>query len=357
MADGDRRILKKAQEIILAKPEGRLTLQCLRLFHLFLYNATLAGRMGAGQGGIHKVSVSEMMEYTGVQSWERLDEAMSTLASASLVLDYVDEDGVRNTSRVHYLSYHMTHSKDGWVNFAFDPLLLEFVYDPKIYALMSMSDLHSFRTTAGQRLYELLSLRSGRQFAREWEVGIDEFREYLGIPAGEYMRFDNLRARVIDPAVDEVNELAPFRVSIEYRRGGRGGKVTSIKFVPSPKGLSALAGRDAALGLGGRRLGRAGAPESSAGGGDLFGYRPEALGGVTMEALEAARKLIGGDDPLPMVERWHESMRGRTVLRPDRSFLCWLEATLASTQGGELEGLDTEDVDALLEAWLDGDTP
>lgn len=356
--DKENRVLKKAQEIILAKPEGELTLNCRRMFNLLLYRAMKAGRTGAGQNGIHKVQVSEMMEYASGQSWDGLHRALVVLASATLVLDYVDEDGVRNTSRVHYLSYHMTHSKEGWVHFAFDPLLLEFIYDPKIYALMSMSDLESFRTKAGQRLYELLSLRSHRQFGREWEVGLDEFRDYMGIASGDYRRFDNFRERVIQPAVDEVNELAPFRVSVDYRRAGRGGNVVSLRFTPMLKGLSILAGRDASLAMGKRAGKRAGkAPKAlQEGSGDLFGYSDgEGAGGVTDEALEAARRLMGGEDPMPMVTNWLEGMRGRTVLRPDRSFLSWLEASMASKQGGELEGLEAEDVDALLESWLDGD--
>ena len=351
-------ILRKAQEIILARSDVEVSLRAKRLFNLLLYKAMSTGRARAEQGGMHRISVADMLEYVGgQQSWDRVDEALKTLAMSTLTLDYVDENGMRNTSAVHYLSYHMTHSDDGWVTFAFDPLLLRFVYDPKVYALMSLSDMRSFRTISGSMLYERLSLTVRRQFSTEWDVTVAEFRQYMCmcIPNGRYSRFDNLRARVIEPAVDEINELAPFRVDVEYRRGGRGGNVKSMVFRPVLKGASMLSGRDAALG---KVLGKVSGKALLVpldGRGDMLGYSDgERYGGLTDEALETASMLLDGGDPLAMASEWQRAMQGRTVLRPDKSFLSWLEARLGTRPGGVLADMDMEGVDNLIGAWIEG---
>ena len=343
-------ILRKAREIILARTEGEISLRQKRMFNLLLYRAMKAGCSQAGEGGIHRISVSEMMEYVGGQSLESLEEILRSLSSASLTMDYVDDDGVRHTSRVHYISYHMTHSEDGWVYFAFDALLMKFIYVPRVYALLSMSDMHSFKTVYGNELYEIMGLRVRKQFDREWEVGIDEFRQRMRIKETDYTRFDNLRARVIEPAVDEINEIAHFRLDVEYRRGGRGGKVMSMIFRPVLKGLSILDGRDAALGLSGRKA----SGKATDASGDLFGYSEgEITGGITEEALQAAGRLLQGGDPLPLIEEWKTAMAGRKIRRPDKSFLGWLEARVSTASGGQLEGMDMDSVDALFSSWIE----
>lgn len=350
---GSVRILRKAREIILAKSEGELSLHARRLFNLLLYRAMAAGKSRALADGIHRVAVKEMMEYVGGQSWEKLDEALNDLATASLTMDYVDGDGNRNTSKIHYLSYHMTHSSDGWVNYAFDPLLLRFVYDPQVFALMSLTDLRSFRTSSGARLYEVLALRVRRKVGVDWEVTIDEFREQMQVADDEYLRFDNLRVRVIEPAVDEINEIAPFRVDVKFLRSGRGGRVTGIVFMPRMKGLSVLAGRDAAA-ITARSSGRKGKAERQASD-DLFGLSEgERKGGLTDDALEAASRLMPGEDIIPMVDEWIGEMRNRTVLRPDKSFLSWLESRLAGRNGGLPDGMEQGDSDAFIRDWIEG---
>jgi hypothetical protein len=53
------------------------------------------------------------------------------------------------------------------------------------------------------------------------EYTLDEFRELLGVPPGRYKAFGELNKHVIKPAVDEVNALAPFSVSVGPKKQGK----------------------------------------------------------------------------------------------------------------------------------------
>ena len=66
-------------------------------------------------------------------------------------------------------------------------------------------------------LYEMVQLRSGFEKCIE-TVGIDRFRDLVGVPPGQYDRIDNLMSKVVTPAVMQVNGLSDMSVLIEGRR-------------------------------------------------------------------------------------------------------------------------------------------
>jgi hypothetical protein len=69
-------------------------------------------------------------------------------------------------------------------------------------------------------LYELLCLRA--KLERTYErFPIARFRELLGVPPGTYGRPDHFKAKVIEPAVLEVNGLSDIGVDIELVRRHR----------------------------------------------------------------------------------------------------------------------------------------
>jgi plasmid replication initiation protein len=70
------------------------------------------------------------------------------------------------------------------------------------------------------------------------EYTLDEFRELLGVPPGRYKAFGELNKHVIKPALDEVNALAPFSVTVSPRKQGK--KVVRVAVIWMPKDTDAL---------------------------------------------------------------------------------------------------------------------
>src|SRR3546814_7974725 len=107
---------------------------------------------------------------------------------------------------MHFLSYDLWRAEDGVLRFAFDPLLLQFLWEPKVFASLNLSRVRSFRSLYASKLYEAMSLYHKR-FSPVWSVSMDDLRQFFGV-AGSHERFDNFRKKVIERAITEVNEVA-----------------------------------------------------------------------------------------------------------------------------------------------------
>lgn len=93
------------------------------------------------------------------------------------------------------------------------------------YKLIEISELSS---THAIRLYELIVCWTG-QYQYSKTLDIDEFRYTMGL-SGKYRQFGQLRERVIDVAITEINESTNYKISIEYRKVGRTFVSMTLKF-------------------------------------------------------------------------------------------------------------------------------
>ena len=339
--------LNKAAQIILAREQGDLELIDRKTFNYLLNRAY--GQLQRGRDEINRVPVADVLDYLGHSSTDRLHESLSRLGSVNILIDYVDDTGVHHSSQARYLSYDVARAPDGWVEFAFDALLLRFLHNPKVFATLSLSAVRRFKSAYAARLYEIMALQLNKRFPY-WETTIDSFREVMAVGSG-YNRYDNLRRRVIAMAVDEVNEVAPFSVDVEDVRSGKGGRVVALRFSAMPKGPRTLRG-----------LTEASAPARRGGPGwrdpdtiDLLQGTTDAERdplGVSAETMRAAAEAVGDTGSLDAhLEEWRERMRGRRVPKPDQAFMTWLEIRLAKLAGAELKVLDDDTISALVEQW------
>lgn len=76
-------------------------------------------------------------------------------------------------------------------------------------------------------LYENISQRQDLDFKTHDDFTLDDFREKIGIKQGKYPAFGALNKCVLKPAVDEINALAPFNISLLPVRTGK--KVSHIR--------------------------------------------------------------------------------------------------------------------------------
>lgn len=93
------------------------------------------------------------------------------------------------------------------------------------YKLIEISELSS---THAIRLYELIVCWTG-QFQYSKILDLDEFRYTMGL-SGKYRQFGQLRERVIDVAIAEINESTNYKISIEYKKVGRTFVSMTLKF-------------------------------------------------------------------------------------------------------------------------------
>lgn len=103
----------------------------------------------------------------------------------------------------------------GLLTYSFDPRLIPLLRDSTIFAKLEMKVIHAFRTKYGLALYEATArrVRIKNKFYEDFDIA--SFRDLIGVEPGKLDTWSNLRMRAIEPALQEVNGLAPFGVKVE----------------------------------------------------------------------------------------------------------------------------------------------
>lgn len=157
-------------------------------------------------------------------------------------------DGAGGVARASWVAFAAR------VSAAFPRGLVELVIDREVVRVIRTSDRwaaivkeahFAMGSWHAQRLYELLRDQEGRgrRSERPWWLWLDEFRRLMGLAPGSYPGFDNLRRRVIEPAVAAINEHGRMTVRVIPHRRGRA--IGELEITWRPAAPSQGAGRRA----------------------------------------------------------------------------------------------------------------
>jgi plasmid replication initiation protein len=87
--------------------------------------------------------------------------------------------------------------------------------------------LMAFNSKYAVSLHENLAQYTNLSLKNFQDYSLEEFRDLMGVPPGRYKTFGELNKHVIKPAVEEVNALAPFGLSLLPIKQGK--RVVQIK--------------------------------------------------------------------------------------------------------------------------------
>jgi plasmid replication initiation protein len=87
-----------------------------------------------------------------------------------------------------------------------------------------LKEISSLRSSYSIRLYELI-----KQFEQTGNrtISLEKFRDFFQL-GEKYNEFKHLRARVIKPAINELNKKSPLTISVDLERRLR--KVIALQF-------------------------------------------------------------------------------------------------------------------------------
>ncbi len=128
------------------------------------------------------------------------------------------------------------------VTFAEDilPYLTELSVNFTKYRLHEVAELSSVHSI---RLYELIVMWTN-QYQYSKQLDLIEFREVMGVQ-NKYKQFGQLRERVIETAINEINERTNYRVSVSYKKVSRSYVGLTLNF--HKKVLDKIADKDGTL--------------------------------------------------------------------------------------------------------------
>jgi hypothetical protein len=138
----------------------------------------------------------------------------------------LDEKGQQEWGVSSLLSY--AKLKGGICEYAYSPALADKLHDPKVFALINLNIQRRFTSGHALALYE-----NCYRFVRTGSTGwwdMDLFRRLMGLDGSSYYEsYKHLNAKVIKPAVAEVNKTSNIEITPEVRKRGR--TVTDIRFL------------------------------------------------------------------------------------------------------------------------------
>lgn len=171
---------------------------------------------------------------------ERIADAVTRLKSIVLTIaDHRDNKlwKINLLNDVYFDSADLFEARS--MTYAFSPLLAETIYKhSEIYARIDERIGRQLTSKYSRALYKMVTLRAGLHKPFE-EMGLDYFRNLLGVPDDKLDRYVDLNRFAIQPAVAEVNAITEFNVRVEPMKAGR--KVASITLVWSKKAAPAAA--------------------------------------------------------------------------------------------------------------------
>lgn len=166
-------------------------------------------------------------------AYEALTDAVSTLFNRRLTIQTYDEKLKKEVPLTIRWLTGMNYLKDeGMVSLRFTSEIL-----PHITRLESnftsypLGEVSGLQSGYAVRLYELLT--KWRKIGKTPLIELDLFRAQLGIAEGEYNRVQNLKLRVLDIALEQINANTDLVASYEQQKAGR--VITGFTFDIKPK--------------------------------------------------------------------------------------------------------------------------
>lgn len=203
---------------------GKLTLLQRKLSNVLLLNAydTLISQP------THVIDARTLCAMIGYNSndMDTLKQSLRGLAETVAEWDMLDEKGQQEWGVSSLLSY--AKLKAGVCEYAYSPALAAKLNDPKVFALINLNIQRSFTSGHALALYE-----NTYRFVRTGSTGwwsLDLFRRLMGVADSSYYEvYKHLNAKIIKPAVAEVNKTSNIVIRPEIRKRGRA--VTDIRFL------------------------------------------------------------------------------------------------------------------------------
>ncbi len=183
----------------------------------------------------HEIDLEELAWGMGLerasQRMQRLIENLDKMMDARVVWNLLDDKGdLEEWESATLLPYVKVSRKTRKVVYEFTQAFQERVYNPNEFAEIALRMQRVFRSEHALALYE-----NSRRFLVQGEtpwIPIDTFRTLMGVSGKPYYdEYKYLNARLIKPAMQQINECSDIQLQLKTKRRSR--TVAEIKFLVS----------------------------------------------------------------------------------------------------------------------------
>lgn len=176
----------------------------------------------------HEISIKQLCNIIG---YSGNNHAVIKTALKGLIATVIEWDIIDNaTGEEDWTASTILASvrlKGSLCTYAYSPRMKALLYSPSMYGKINLYIQARFKSSYGLALYENCIRYRGLPSTRWFDLPV--FRKLMGVPENMYPIFRDLKRRVLDKSIEEVNTYSDIRVESEIERVGH--KVISIRFI------------------------------------------------------------------------------------------------------------------------------
>ena len=180
--------------------------------------------------------LSDILSYNS-NNYEALKEALRALRRVEIEWNILDKDQEEwvNTS---LLGEVKITKNSGRCFYSYGPELKKKLYNPAMYARISLSMQNRFNSKYSLALYELCVdyfIKKQGKGETPW-ISIEDFKKLMGVQDEKtYQDFKNLKRFIINIADSEINKKSDLFIEIDYKKESRKVVAMKIKITPNDK--------------------------------------------------------------------------------------------------------------------------
>ncbi|MDD2639803.1 MAG: replication initiation protein [Arcobacteraceae bacterium] len=205
-------IIQKESALTAIYASGNLTASQKKVFNAFLYlgKDMVQSEMFAPEEGF-VVPVSMLKNLIGDQSnnYTYLKKTVESLQ------DFTVESNVLGKDKKKWDRFSLVAGatiENGTLRFSFPHQIIDALKNPKMYVTLDLDEINRIDRKYAISLYEIIEDYKKLPALPKWSI--DEFRKALDIPDSSYKTYRDLHRRVVEPAVEEINDK--FGMGLEY---------------------------------------------------------------------------------------------------------------------------------------------
>ncbi len=180
-----------------------------------------------------RVTADELLIFFGIgsENYSFLKTELSILHKTSVTYNLLGKNKRSKEWGSFSLIAGFTYKK-GIIEYSFPHQIEEMILNPKIFGKINLVAIKGLRSRYSIALYELAEDYINVQIPK---IALEIFKELIGLEKGQYSSIKDFRKRVIDVAIDEINQSDNISFTLSYELIKTGRKITHIKFTTHKK--------------------------------------------------------------------------------------------------------------------------
>lgn len=165
----------------------------------------------------YKISIADIAKRHGLETGKNLYSQIHE-ASENLLKTVLDISQGELTRKLTWFSFIEYKKGRGDLVFSFHEELLPYILQLKSeFTTYNLSAVVNFKNSYSIRFYELLKRRQNQSDVFYIQYSIETLKDILGVRKDEYIKTNDFKKRVIEPALKEVNEQTDLEIlDVEY---------------------------------------------------------------------------------------------------------------------------------------------